>query len=62
MITDEKELQPGYEWELDFHCERCGATHDLIFDKATEKMYCARCLRFVHGGGQAQPDPADFQE
>ncbi|MDZ7267711.1 MAG: hypothetical protein ONB48_16180 [candidate division KSB1 bacterium] len=62
MITEDKELQPGYEWELDFHCVRCGAAHDLLFDKATEKMYCVRCWRMVQSGLPTQPEPVEFQE
>ena len=49
MVTLEKELLPGFEWELDFSCSRCGSTQALIFDKENEKMYCAACLHVIHG-------------
>ena len=62
MNTIEKEMLPGYEWELDFCCERCGSAHYLIFDKETEKTYCAPCLQFIRGYQKTQADPADLME
>ncbi|RIK71640.1 hypothetical protein DCC62_21570 [candidate division KSB1 bacterium] len=59
MVFPERELFPDYEWELDFRCERCGEKHDLVFDKATETMYCSACLRFLHSQQMGKGEAAE---
>lgn len=62
MVFPEKFLFPDYEWQLDFRCERCGRKHDLVFDKATETMYCSSCLRFLHSQQIGNGDAPEIME
>jgi hypothetical protein len=62
VATIERELYAGYEWELDFSCCRCGSTHNLIFDKENEKMYCGSCWLWMHRLQETPAYPAEGVE
>jgi hypothetical protein len=52
---DERERFPGYEWEVELCCVRCGSTHYLIVDEETKEIYCGPCLQFIHEHQKPRP-------
>ena len=62
MKVIEHTLLSDYDWEIEACCARCGSRHYLIFDEATEEVFCGPCLHFLRSHQKPQPATVTLSE